>query len=125
MRAASDRYSKGEEVAPYEYALLTKGGKRIEAIIATKLISYEGERTILGIVTDITERKQALQALRESEEKYRDLVENIDDVIYSVDAEGVLSYVSPAIESLIGIPASEVVGRHFAEFIHPEDLTQA
>jgi signal transduction histidine kinase len=58
---------KGEEVDPYEYSLITRDGKRLEAIISTKLIDYEGERAVLGIVTDITERKRAERALRESE----------------------------------------------------------
>jgi len=64
-----------EEVTPYEYSLITKTGKRIEGIITTKLIKYEGDSAILGIVTDITERKRAEKALRESEEQYRNLYE--------------------------------------------------
>ncbi|MCK4505189.1 MAG: PAS domain S-box protein, partial [Candidatus Aegiribacteria sp.] len=53
------RHSTGEEVVPYECALISKTGKRIDVILTSKLISYEGENAILGIVTDITERKQA------------------------------------------------------------------
>ncbi|MEW6087141.1 MAG: PAS domain-containing sensor histidine kinase [bacterium] len=52
------RHMKGYNVPPYEYSLITKEGKRIEAILATKLITYEREKAILGIMTDITERKQ-------------------------------------------------------------------
>ncbi len=54
----------GEEVIPYEYALLTKEGRRIEAILSSKVIRYEGEDAMLGIVTDITERKRAEVLLR-------------------------------------------------------------
>lgn len=61
-----NRHMAGEEVDPYEYCLTIKDGGKIDVIITTKLIPYEGEKAILGIVTDITERKrleaQLLQA---------------------------------------------------------------
>lgn len=58
VRENFSRHMKGKEIVPYEYALITKEGKKIEAIITTKLIKYEGEKSILGIVTDITDRKK-------------------------------------------------------------------
>ncbi len=65
------KHSTGKEVAPYEYALISKAGKRISVIFTSKLINYEGENAILGIITDITERKQA-------EEKGKEHRENIE-----------------------------------------------
>ncbi len=54
----------GEEVPTYECALITKAGKRLVTIHNTKCISYKGDQAILGIVTDISERKQARDALQ-------------------------------------------------------------
>jgi PAS domain S-box-containing protein len=66
IRSNFKRHMMGEDVEPYEYGILNKQGERIESIITTKLITYDGEKAILGIVTDITARKRA-----EAELQYR------------------------------------------------------
>jgi PAS domain S-box-containing protein len=81
------QHMRGEEVEPYEYALIAKDGKRIEAISATRLIDYGGQSAILGIITDITARKRAEEALRASEQRFRQLVESSTDYIYTVRIE--------------------------------------
>lgn len=63
------RHMEDEEIPPYEYTLVTKNGKRIVGIHTTRLINYEGERAILGIVTDITERKENEQRIKEYTEQ--------------------------------------------------------
>jgi len=68
------------------------------------------------------ERKQASETLRQSEEKYRELVENINDVLFMVDAAGIITYVSSPVSKLSGHLPQELVGQPFAEIIHPEDF---
>jgi DNA-binding CsgD family transcriptional regulator len=71
---------QGEEIEPYEYVLLDEKGRRIEVIITSKLINYEGERSILGIVTDITERKQAEKALRAKDRAMQRQAQSLEEV---------------------------------------------
>jgi PAS domain S-box-containing protein len=78
---------EGQQIEPYEHTLVTRDGRRIEAIIATRLIDYEGVRALLGIVTDITEYKRAARALRRSEAQYRTVLDSMGDAIHVVDAD--------------------------------------
>jgi PAS domain S-box-containing protein len=64
IRSSLKRHLGGEDIAPYEYALINKKGEKIEAIITTRLINYDDGNAILGIVTDITERKRIEEELQ-------------------------------------------------------------
>jgi two-component system nitrate/nitrite sensor histidine kinase NarX len=110
-----------------EISTRRKDGQPIEIEGTTVALRVEDGR-ITGYVSvnrDITERVQAQAELQKSEEKYRDLVEKTSDVIYAVDTGGVITYLNPAVEALIGLPPEQVVGQPFGAFIHPEDVGQA
>ena len=82
----------------------------------------ESTMHVIGVIADISDRRLAEQALRDSEETYRDLVEKIGEAIFTVDADGILTFISAAAHRIIGFEPVELVGRHFSSFIHPEDL---
>ena len=84
------------------------------------LFSQLGFRNFM-LAESIAEKNHLLDSLSESEEKYRELVENLNDVIYSVDNDGTITYVSPLAESIFGYPDHEIVGRRFSELIYLED----
>jgi len=61
------------------------------------------------------EDRASNEALRKSEERYRDLIENINDVIYATDKQGIVTYISPVVESVAGYNPSEIIGRAFRQ----------
>ena len=82
------RHMGGADVSPLEYQLLTREGRRIDAILATKLIRYEGAPAILGIVTDISERKQAERRLQESENRLLATIDSLPFDFFLMDEDG-------------------------------------
>ncbi|HVN47502.1 MAG TPA: PAS domain S-box protein [Bacteroidota bacterium] len=79
------------------------------------------ERTfeISGIMLDITDRKHAEEAFRASEIKYREMVEQINDVIFVTDVQGQITYMSPAIEVVGGYSPEEMIGHSLSEYLDP------
>jgi PAS domain S-box-containing protein len=80
-----------------------------------------------AIVTfvDITERRRAEEKLKESEERFRSLVQNASDIIIILEADGTIRYVSPAIARVLGLQPEDVVGKNAVAFVDPIDRTEA
>ena len=75
-----------------------------------------------SLYEEIRERKQAERAQMESDRKYRDLIENINDVVFSIDTQGCIIYISPVIESVIGYRPLELIGQTFTDYVYKADL---
>jgi PAS domain S-box-containing protein len=80
---------------------------------------------IHGATRDIAERERLERELRQSEERYRFLVDNSPDIIFSTDAEGTFTYLSDSIEKMTGFPPAELVGGHFSAGVDPASLPAA
>lgn len=84
---------------------------------------HDGEAVrVVGTAQDVTEQRRIEERLRQSEEDYRLLAEYASDLILRFTPEGVVTYASPAVESIVGYRPEEVVGEDAAGFVHPEDL---
>lgn len=111
-RAAETGYSTGD----LRYVTKT-GEKRWWTVNGVKL----DENRFLGFARDISERKINEEALRESEERYRQLVETIGDWVWASDPDGRHTYSNPAVTRLLGYQINEVVGSSTFQLIHPDD----
>jgi PAS domain S-box-containing protein len=74
----------------------------------------------LAVKEDITEKKRVSDALQESEQRYRQIIENASDVLYRTDANGFFTFINTVAERITGYTPEEVVGKHFGELLPPE-----
>ena len=104
-----------------ETRLRRRDGQPVWLLESVHVLEGEGEPVLEGTVIDITDRKLAETALRESEARYRLMTEYSTDLISRTDGQGILLYVSDAARSLLGYEPAELVGRPVLDFIPEED----
>jgi diguanylate cyclase (GGDEF)-like protein/PAS domain S-box-containing protein len=124
----ADRPSVGQKIqeafeqgaASINARIVTKTGIRDYRFKATRADTAKGAY-LVGIGTDITERKQAEQALRDSENRYRSLVETTSDWVWEVDENAVYTYVSPRALAITGYQPAELIGKTPFDLMTPEE----
>lgn len=103
-----------------EADFLTKDGRKIPHVLTGASIEYGGAAYMLGVGLDITERKQVEVALRESEEKYRQLIEMANDAIF-IAQEGKITFFNSRTAEMLGYEEAEIQGASILTFVHPDD----
>ncbi len=75
-----------------------------------------------GIILDISDRRRAEEALKESEEKFRGVSERSSDLIMLTDEQGRITYIAPSVSRILGYDPDEFIGKAPGELVHPDDL---
>jgi len=107
-----------------EYPFSTKDGCKYTAeLFASVIKDSSGKPTgFVTITKTTTESKQREAAARKSEIPYWALIENSSDIIQVVDSKGVIRYVSPSVQRILGYKPEELIGRLSVDVVHPDDL---
>jgi PAS domain S-box-containing protein len=103
-----------------ERTLLTLDGREISIIKYIAHVTLHGKPCLLETFIDNSYRKKIELKLAESEEKYRALAENSADILFSIDVNGIFTYISPQV-SRYGYSPEEIMGKAFQQFIYPDD----
>ena len=98
-----------------------KAGERIDFLVSMSSIDYWGRRAILSINRDISDRKRIESIIVSSERRLRLVIQGISEIVALIDAAGVVRFVSPQVERVLGIPVAEANGRSVFDFVHPDD----
>jgi len=117
-------HMKGEEIKPYEYGLITKDGEKLDAIITTRLMKYDGENSILGTITDITDRKQTEEKLRVREQTLRAFLNAPTESAILVDTEGTILDINRIAAQRLGKSAEELIGMGIYDYL-PADIAES
>lgn len=105
------------QVRGFDYRFRTRTGEVRHGVFSADVITFRGERCLLAITHDITERVRAEQALRESEERYRTIVETIEDGYYELDTTGRLTASNSSLAHLLGQPADRMARLAYRDFV--------
>jgi PAS domain S-box-containing protein len=120
-QARKKQLGESGAIAHYSFRLISKTGKVKWIDNYSKTILYEGKTANFSTLTDITERINAEEALRENEEKFRTMAERTSDWIWEVDTNGIYTYASPKSKDILGYEPEEVIGKTPFDLMPPEE----
>lgn len=103
----------------------TRSGDKLDFLISLSLIQYWGHKAVLSINRDIRDLKRIQSAVSANEKKFRVLIQNVSEIVALIDPQGIIRFISPQADRILGLPAAEVIGRNVFDFIHPQDQQRA
>jgi len=107
---------EGKPTGPDEIELITKEGRLIPVEVNTSVFQRMGQRVVLASVRDITERKRAEEHLKKSEEKYRTILEDMDEGYFEIDLAGNFTFVNDAECQDLGYSRDELIGMSYRQY---------
>lgn len=110
-----------------EFAFQRKDGSQFNGMISARIITIQNVSHVISVVRDISERKRTEEALIESEEQYRSILNASPDDITITDLEGRILMISPAAKEMFGyeLDFDSFIGMQLLDFILPEDVERA
>ncbi len=115
------RRLRGEQVESiYETILVKKDGDSLDVELNVDLIDYEGKQAFLSFVRDITDRKRAERRIKESERKYRMIIETAQEGVFLLDSEQRITYANQQFSEMIGYSLENLIGHSIYEYIRTE-----
>ncbi|MGD0352685.1 MAG: PAS domain S-box protein [Dehalococcoidia bacterium] len=123
-QASNQVYRTGEPVELFPREMIRKDGSRTFTETSIFPLRNEGGEIIgwRGVGRDVTERKWAEEALRQSEERYRTILEEIEDSYFEVDLAGNLTFINDAVCHHLGYPREELLGMNYRGFTAEENI---
>ena len=116
-----ERHQRGHKRAATDIPVKCKDGSIFYVDINSAPVDIGGKRLVLGIFRDATTRREAENAVRKSEERYRNLVESTTDYMWEIDQNGRYTYYTPAITALLGYGPDEVMGKTPFDLMPPAE----
>src|ERR671912_2474683 len=111
--------------ATSELVGLSKDGSEFPIEMSLGETLEDGERLFTAVIRDVTERNNLEKIIKESEERFRSLVQYASDIITILEADGTVCYASPAIERVMGYKPEEQIGTSAIDCVHPDDKERA
>ena len=114
-RVESQFVRNGQVVLEHDF--LHKDGFRVSCILMGKMLDrFRPEKGCIYSFTDVTKYKDVMEQLRESEDKYRTIIENIDEGYYEIDLKGRFTFVNAAALTIFHFKTNKILGKHFSDF---------
>ena len=113
----------GGRLDDHEIVVRTRSGETRHALVSSAIVNVKDEPLILSIINDITERRQAEDSLRQSEEKYKELVQNANSIILRWGRDGTIHFFNEFAQTFFGYTEEEILGRNVMGTIVPQTET--
>ena len=113
----------GQLTGAAEYTALRADGSKFDIEVNGEFLRDENGQLVqmIFVTRDISDRKNTERKLVKTEARFKEIVENLNDVIYEISNDGTINYVSPSIEKFLGYSPEELIGKNFFRYMHEED----
>ena len=121
---AVSRFTQSGKLSEFEFRFHRKGGEIRTGILSADSIEFDGRPCVVATTVDITERKRAEDALRESEERFRNVADTCPAIIWRVGPDRQTTFLNKQAVTFSGRDMDELLGSGWVEMVHPDDLAR-